>query len=147
MKIVARISVLLAVFLCLHAPAQAQDEEYIAQVEAQLDLIEAAAMSEGWESTHEYWIDSLATRETTSFIFELDEGWEYRIFSVCDVDSSDLDLALYDENGNEISTDVASDDWPVVEVRPRWTGKFELEVGMYHCSNEPCYFGIGIVGR
>jgi len=147
MKIVARIAVLLAVFLCLHAPAQAQDEEYINQVGAQLDIIETAAINEGWQSTHDYLIDRLPAGGVDSYYLELDEGWQYRIFSVCDEDCSDLDLALFDENGNEISVDGATDDWPVVEAEPAWTGKFELQVGMYRCSSEPCYYGIGVVGR
>ncbi len=42
--------------------------------------------------------------------------------------SSDLDLYLYDENGNLIDSDLGYSDYGVVSVNPRWTGTFYIEV-------------------
>jgi hypothetical protein len=81
------------------------------------------------------------------YTFQLAEGKDYLIVSVCDQDCSDLDLTLFDENNNEIATDTSTDDAPVVEVSPRWSGKFRLNVTMYACGNAPCYYGISVMGK
>lgn len=65
---------------------------------------------------------------------------------VCDADCGDLDLALYDENGNLVSEDETTDDVPAVTVEPRWTGPFTLRVDMYQCTEEPCVYGFTVVG-
>jgi hypothetical protein len=41
---------------------------------------------------------------------------------------TDLDCWLYDENGNIVDSDEDSTDICVLEVTPRWTGKFSLRV-------------------
>lgn len=43
-------------------------------------------------------------------------------------DDTDLDLYVYDENGNLIDSDVGYTDEGLVEWRPRWTGQFRIEV-------------------
>jgi hypothetical protein len=65
----------------------------------------------------------------------------------CDEDCSDIDLYLEDENGNEIDSNVSTDDVPIIECRPAWSGRFQIRVRMYECSVEPCYFGVGVFGR
>lgn len=128
------------------APVQAQTE-YHEQVRFQLNLVKTFAESVGWELTHEYHIGSLNDNETDAFTGTLRDDWEYRIVSLCDVDCSDIDLYLRDEDDNELDSDVGIDDAPIIESRPRRTGSFTIEVRMYECSQEPCYFGIGVFGR
>jgi hypothetical protein len=41
---------------------------------------------------------------------------------------TDLDLYVYDENGNLIGSDTDSSDDCVVRFHPRWTGSFRIEV-------------------
>ena len=53
-------------------------------------------------------------------------------------------LFLYDDNGNIIDSDESSDDIPIVQVTPRWTATFEVELNMYQCSSSYCYYGIGV---
>jgi hypothetical protein len=43
-------------------------------------------------------------------------------------DDTDLDLYVYDENGNLIDSDIGYTDEGLVEWRPRWTGEFRIEV-------------------
>lgn len=69
-------------------------------------------------------------------------GVEYTFVGACDRDCSDLDLQLFDQNGNLIDQDVLTDDVPVVSVTPEWTGRFSLKVIMASCSVSPCVYRI-----
>ncbi len=71
-------------------------------------------------------------------------GVEYAFVGACDRDCSDLDLQLFDENGNLIDSDLLGDDVPVVTVVPEWTGRFYVKVIMASCSVSPC--GYTVVG-
>ena len=90
------------------------------------------------------YIDTLTSDGEDRLTFTLTKGATYAIIGVCDEDCSDIDLELYDANGNSISVDRADDDYPIVRVTPAWTGQFSLEVDMYNCSASYCYYGIGI---
>ena len=135
--------------LCLLiASGITQAGEYTDQVKAQMLSIKSAAFSEDrFEETHNDKYDSLDEDDSDTLTFTLKEGMEYRIYGVCDNDCSDLDMTLYDENDNEIAEDATTDDIPIVQVSPKWTGKFSLEVEMYECDDEPCFYGIAILGK
>lgn len=121
--------------------------EYEDQVELQLRLVENAMESEGWDSTHDFFIDKLRQGNTELIEVELDRGWDYQIVSVCDSDCRDLDLAIYDARGRKVDVDTSDDDIPIVVVSPGSTQTYTLEVKMYHCGHNPCYYGIGVFGR
>ncbi|HRD73457.1 MAG: hypothetical protein E6Q42_05380 [Dechloromonas sp.] len=141
------VSMVMWAALALPATAVAGDEEYVDVVQSQLDAVKDFAERKGYEGTHNEHIDRLGQGASDDYTFQLQEGRDYLIVSVCDQDCSDLDLTLYDENNNEIATDTSTDDAPVVEVSPRWSGKFRLNVTMYACSNAPCYYGISVMGK
>lgn len=64
------------------------------------------------------------------------EGFFYSgesIYGWCDDDCYDLDLLLYDANGNFVTQDVATDANPVV-VAP-YEGFFTIQVTMPNCSH------------
>ncbi len=121
--------------------------DYTQQVANQLMLIKLAGVAGGWVSTHNDRVSRLRHRGTDSFTLTLRKGLSYKLVSVCDNDCSDLDLTLYDENYNVISRDNDSSSTPIVEVTPKWTGTFHLQVRMYACSNNPCYYGISTFGK
>jgi hypothetical protein len=87
--------------------------------------------------------DSQSTRWTVT----LRAGSEYRLFGACDEDCQDLDLEIYDANGRLVDEDTASDDFPVVSVRPRYTQEYSFRVTMADCSYEPCAYMVGVLGR
>lgn len=127
--------------------AQAQSQairELIAQQLLQAGIIFTAA---GYELTHEIEYSSLNDGYSDTYTVNLQGGVEYKITAACDGDCGDIDLKLYDENGNLIDSDVETDDRPIVGVTPRWSGRFKLWVRMYDCTANPCYFGIGIFGK
>jgi hypothetical protein len=71
-------------------------------------------------------------------------GTSYAFMGVCDEDCRDIDLRLYDPDGNEVASDVRSDDWPIVTVTPRFKGTYRVRVVMASCSRNPCFYGIGV---
>jgi hypothetical protein len=77
----------------------------------------------------------------------LNVGVEYRIAGVCDQDCGDLDLALIDQNNVTVSQDTSTDNSPIVSVSPAQTGSFTLQVQMFQCSVQPCYFAVALFGR
>ena len=126
---------------------QEETPDYLDQVRAQLDLIKLAAASDGWEETHNPKFDGLGDGDSDSFWFTLEEGKTYQVVSVCDEDCSDIDLTLYDENGDVTSRDISTDSLPMVEASPSRTGRFRLEVEMHSCSSSICFYGISVFGR
>lgn len=71
----------------------------------------------------------------------------YKIYSPCDQDCDDIDLCLYDQNGNLIACDDEPDDQPLLNIRPRRDARFKLKVTMYNCDIEPCKYGVGVFSR
>ena len=71
-------------------------------------------------------------------------GVSYAFMGVCDEDCHDVDLRLYDPDGDEVDADVRTDDWPIVMVTPRYKGTYQVRVIMASCSRNPCYYGIGV---
>lgn len=134
---------LVAVVLLALAPT-AGAQPYTAQVRSQLDAAKQTLRGEGFSQSHDYEIDSLDDGAEDSFTIELDADQDYAIVGACDVDCSDMDFWLYDENANLIDSDTSTDDVPIVRVTPRWSGQFTIRVKMYACSVEPCYYGIGV---
>lgn len=113
----------------------------------QLDRIEVLLESMGYSRTHSYQQGSLNKGDSDYYYFTLDSGKKYSIVSTCDSDCSDIDLWLFDENDNEIDSDISNDDKPVVEVSPKWTGRFKLKIRMVKCSINPCKFIVAIYGK
>ena len=58
------------------------------------------------------------------------------IYGTCDNDCYDLDLFLYDAQGQQINQDVANDATPIL-VAP-YDGYFEIGVAMPNCNADAC---------
>jgi hypothetical protein len=120
----------------------AQDE-----VKEQLITIAYLMALEDYEITHDVVYNYLDEYESDTYDLNLSRGYSYKIVAVCDGDCGDIDLNLYDENGNVIAKDTGNDDYPIVEVSPRWTGAFKLKIKMYDCDLEPCKVGVVVFGQ
>lgn len=75
--------------------------------------------------------DVLAQGQTMTYTVTLYGGVSYVLFAAGDENIRDLDILLYDENGNLIDHDTSTDNIPVVSVTPKWTGSFKLNVRNY----------------
>lgn len=127
-------------------PAHAQDT-WARQVTRLLDRVATMATSNGLSLTHEPWLGSLDNGTSEPHTINLDGGTAYMLVGVCDNDCADLDFRLYDANGNEIASDVANDDTPVISITPRRSGRYILRAVMADCRADPCRYGIGVYGR
>lgn len=81
--------------------------------------------------------DAEATHEMT-----VGGGTDYVLFGACDNDCTDLDLYIYDSDGDLVRRDVETDDRPVLIFSSRKSGKFRIKVVMATCSSEPCRYGL-----
>jgi hypothetical protein len=127
--------------------AAAQDSRWQRQVSTQLSRYSDVLSDKGYARTHEIKQGSLDDDESEYVTLELDAGRSYALLGVCDEDCSDLDMRLYDADGNEIDSDIETDDYPVVEVRPVRTARFRVKVSMAACSTSPCFYGVAVYGK
>jgi hypothetical protein len=141
----AAIALLSGAALLIPMPALAN--RFTDQVRGQ--LMEAAVRIgfRGYQLTHNPFVDALGNNGSDVLTLNLRAGVSYAIVGVCDEDCSDLDMQIFDENGNRIDFDNRSNDVPVVTVTPRRTGRFRVKVDMPSCSAAPCYYGVGVFGR
>ncbi len=129
-------------------PASAQSENrWRTQVESQLKNAAKTLSDKGYEQTHETQIGSLHDNENDSFTLTLHSGTTYALVGVCDNDCKDLDLVLYDADGNQVDSDIGPDDVPIVQVTPSETQRYRVKVIMANCQTSPCWYGIGVYGK
>jgi hypothetical protein len=114
---------------------------------AQLNQAQAALAQEGFQMIGQPATGGLNQAQTWNVPAELHLGVEYRILGVCDRDCTDLDLVLYDNNGAPILQDTAVSSQPVIGILPQYTGPYTVQVQMYQCSIEPCYWAVALYGR
>lgn len=91
-----------------------------------------------------YVISKLDQGKTDSWTFSLERGAEYLILGVCDNDCSDLDLTVVDSNDNVIVKDEGEDDSPMTRFRVNRSGDFTVDIDMFKCRDNPCFFGFGL---
>ena len=116
-------------------------------VNSQLQSHEDNAADDGYRRMEGNRTGSMGVGDPESLSLSLQGGTEYKIVGVCDQDCSDLDLRLYDPNGNEVDEDVLADDIPILNATPGRSGTYRLQVIMVTCSTEPCFYGVGIYGK
>lgn len=136
------VSALLGVTL-IATTAHAQDQ-WERVVRDQLRQVGNASEGRGYSMSHDIYNGRLDNHASTDLTLNLDGGKAYEIWGVCDQDCSDIDMVLYDDNGNEIDSDLLDDDKPLVQVTPRHSGGFRIKVTMAACRANPCRYGVGV---
>lgn len=140
-----RVALLLAAAAVLvPVAASAIPSEYENQLRRQINVADGLYRDRGYTRTMGPEMDGLGEGATDRYEVQLTEGANYAVHGVCDNDCTDLDLKIYDENNNLIAEDTSTDDQPIVQVTPRWSGKFRLEVLMYDCNSAPCYYAVSV---
>jgi hypothetical protein len=139
--------VLAVVLLPLGMPSalDAQDE-FERQVRNQLDAVSETFRNDGYTLAYDIYMGRLDDDDDDAITFDLLRGQTYMIMGVCDTDCSDLDLTLYDGDGDEVDSDLATDDVPIVSVTTDRADTYRVEISMAECSAEPCRFGVGVYG-
>lgn len=137
-----RIFLFCALILGVCAAGQAQ------VIEAQMVQLGITYGALDYQMSHKVTVSNLDDDESESFPIELDAGTNYVITAVCDGDCGDIDLVLYDDDGNfTIVQDKEADDNPILQYTPRSTAKFMLEIIMADCKIEPCKYSAVIFGK
>lgn len=133
----------------LYCPQIGLANDFVNQVRDQ--LIKTATIlkiGDNYQLTHDPVINMIGKGGTKTHVLTLDAGIPYVIVGVCDNDCRDIDLRLYNDEGDEVSSDIDVDKKPLIRVasQPK-TAKFKLEVIMNSCSAPACYYGVGIFGQ
>lgn len=83
--------------------------------------------------------------ESDEFSIRIDPGKEYAIYSSCDFDCYDLDLAIVDEDGDDIDVDYEDDDVPIVMVEAGESGdRLNIRIDMEGCDEDVCVWAVGV---
>ena len=132
------------------APVSAQcdtDNEYMDVVRSQAIAAGAAYGAEGYELV-DVLCGSLNEDGEERYTTSVGAGKDIAYIAVCDQDCDDIDLRLYNSSGREVAADIEPDDFPIVVYSSRnGESGMEIEVGMYSCSVEPCYYAIAMFSR
>jgi len=141
-----RYSLLFIAVLALPAAGSAQGR-WTRQVRDAVTNAGATFASRGYTLTHEIHDGSLAKTASEDFWVELDAGVQYALVGVCDEDCEDIDLGLFDADGEQVDSDYELDEVPIVSVTPSVTGRYRVHAYMASCDVEPCFYGVGVFGR
>jgi hypothetical protein len=126
-------------------PTPGEDPQAI--ILAQLQQAQAAAAQQGFQQLGQPFSGSLAQGQTWNVPAELHAGVDYRVLAVCDRDCADLDLVVFDNNGQQVAQDTTTTSQPVVAVSPVYSANFTVQVQMFNCSVAPCYYAVVLYGR
>ena len=116
-------------------------------VDDRLAGYEELVQKEGFSRVTSHHEGMLREGNDSRFSVSLQSGVEYRIIGFCDEDCDDLDLTLYDSDGDLIEEDILMDAAPLLSFTANTSGRFEVEVAMVVCSLEPCGFGVAVFGQ
>lgn len=136
------VSALLGVTL-IASTAHAQDQ-WERVVRNQLEQAGRISQDRGFRMDHDIFQGRLDDDATTDLTVNLDGGKSYVIVGVCDQDCTDVDLTIYNSNGDEVDSDLQTDDKPVLTFSAQRDGRYRIKVSMVRCSANPCRYGVGI---
>ena len=119
---------------------------YTQQMQGYMNNYAQNAINRGYQVVTPMVTGSLNQGSNTSHTVTLTGGRNYVIIGVCDRDCSDVDLRLYDPSGNNVATDIATDDHPTLQFTAGMSGNYRLQVEMATCSTNPCYYGVQLFG-
>jgi hypothetical protein len=135
---------LLGLLLPASLLAQSQYEQQVLDI---LGTVSSPALDQGYSPARDAIISALPASDTEDQYINLRAGMDYVVVAVCDVDCSDIDLHLYSPSGAQVASDTETDDVPVLQLDGVQGGRYRLEVGMYSCSQEPCFYAVGVYAR
>lgn len=137
-------SLWIVVVLLLLSPSRTEAQPYAQQVWDQLQAQHEIVTKQGDFILRNYILGNLDQGDKDTWSFYFDENLEYLVSAACDADCSDIDVKIKNEAGEVVVEDTLEDDQPIVSFTPSVSGTYDVEIGMYKCADEPCYFGFGI---
>jgi len=130
-------------------PVAPQQPDATAQniILAQLQQASAALGQQGFQMVGQPATGGLSQGQVTDVPAQLNQGIDYRVLGVCDRDCGDLDLGLFDANGQLLTQDTSTTSQPFIGVQPSYNGNFVVRVNMYNCQVAPCYYAVALYAR
>ncbi len=113
----------------------------------QLQQASGALAQQGFQMVGQPATGGLAQGQVTDLPVQMNAGFDFRVLGVCDRDCNDLDLTLYDANGQVITQDTTTTSQPFIGVQPPYNGNFVVRVNMFNCSVAPCYYAVALYAR
>ena len=83
-------------------------------------------------------------QEAITYRVTLYKGLSYVLIGCADGEGVDLDMRLYDSEGNLVSNDKSPDAQPFVDVEPPHTGEYALQVLVYKSEAPKTDFAVAI---
>lgn len=83
-------------------------------------------------------------QEAINYKLTLYKGLSYVLLGCADGKDVDLDMRLYDGEGNLVSNDKSPDAQPFVDVSPPHTGEYMLQVLVYKSEAATTDFAVGV---
>lgn len=103
-----------------------------------LDEMVAGAVSAGMRlRSTDVW--KASPQEAVTYRVTLYKGINYVLLGCADGEAVDLDMRLYDGNGELVSNDKSPDAKPFVDVSPPTTGEYALQVLVYKAAAQTDY--------
>ncbi len=127
--------------------AYAQSAEIIRQLSSQLSSSRNSYVPNNYRLVTGPDNDLLSQGESDDYNVTLQGGRSYKLIGVCDNDCSDLDITLYDSDGDVVDRDLLDDDKPVVSVSGKSGGRYRMNVSMASCSTGVCYYSVAVYGN
>ena len=134
---------LIAVLTLPAVPAAMAEDSF----KARKNLLQAARdfTSQGYRMRGEPYVSHLDHQATQRIKIQFSKGSSYAVVLVCDQYCSRADLALSNNAGGDV--DIEQKDRSIVAVTPRETATLGIQVTMTDCSENPCYYSIGIFAK
>lgn len=132
---------LLLPLLLLAIPVPVIGQDYVGNVWSQLQQARNRYTD---FNVRTYVIDRLNAGSNFTYSSQMNQGGRYLVTGACDQDCTDLNISVTNEGGTPIARDEKPDALPEVLVVPPASGNYTVTVSVVVCSNEPCYFGLGI---
>jgi hypothetical protein len=144
-----KLAAALAAFVLLAGtPAGAQvPDPWARQLAANLAHAEPTVVGEGFMLAAGPFAGALAQQRARQININLRAGQDYRFVAACDSRCGDIDLRLFDPNGRLVGEDTADNSTPVLRVRANVTGPHRVEVAMYRCGADQCWYAFNVYSR
>jgi hypothetical protein len=127
--------------------AYAQSAEIIRQLSQQLSQARSSFVPNNYRLVTGPDNDLLSQGDSDDYTVTLQGGRAYKLVGVCDNDCTDLDISLYDSDGDLVDQDMLDDDKPVVSVSGKRGGRYRMNVSMASCSTDICYYSVAVYGN
>ena len=117
------------------------------QVILRVTAVEALFLEQGWEGFEDNSEFGYLQQDETSLVhFDLRAG-EYTAVGVCDDDCTDLDLYVYDEDGQLVGEDFEIDPIAIVSFFVNGRETYSFDFDMISCSTDFCAYGVVVLVR